>query len=104
MIPEWTERASCIGQWEDFDWCIETLHGTQAVLEATRSEQNKWAWEKHHRAKKALAICWSECPVRQQCLSHALDNNLLLTIRGGYLPPELEVMAKDYQKEQNEQF
>lgn len=72
LVPAWTEQASCIGRWEEFDSNIDT---------------------------DVAMVCWSECSVRRQCLSSAIkseresfkvsgDYIATTGIRGGYTVPE----------------
>lgn len=47
-IPEWSERAACIGRWDEF----------------TETDINEDA---------AAIVCWSECSVRKECLIYTLQ-------------------------------
>lgn len=71
LVPEFSERAACIGKWELFD-----------------QDEND----------EAAVICWSQCPVRKDCLIFTLkqertgprgDGEMVLAgVAGGYTVTE----------------
>lgn len=81
IVPDWTERASCLNQWDIFD------NGFDPYL--TRVCRN--------------------CPVRLECLESALvfeqgeikrglGEFAVVGIRGGYTVPERRDLHKDIQQ------
>lgn len=77
LVPEWTERAACIGRWKEFD----DDYNVNAAFD-----------------------CWSSCSVRRECLVDAMrreraadrvEGSVLATgVRGGYTAPERLVLHK----------
>lgn len=104
LFPEWTERASCADQWELFDSDIETIMGLDDIPLGMTPELYAGMKERDRRNEEAVKICWTQCPVRQECLRDALNQGLEYTVRGGYTPAEREIILKDYQKGQWAQF
>jgi WhiB family redox-sensing transcriptional regulator len=70
--PNWFDRAACKG--EDPAWWHPDGTDNQT------------------RAAKAVAIC-RRCPVRQDCLEHALANDEWLGVWGGTQPSERHRIA-----------
>jgi len=66
-IPEWHKDAACGSREHDpDDWFPD-----KTILGSIKSA-------------RAVRICRRECPVRTQCLQHAMENNEMFGIRGGY--------------------
>ena len=75
LVPEWSEKAACIGRWKEFD-----------------KDDNDMA----------AIVCWNECPVRKECLiytlrmelkSNRVEGDLMVTgVAGGYTAAERRVM------------
>ena len=89
-VPDWHTDAACIGKWEMFD---EPTGDRQ--IEACRT------------------ICFTQCPVRSQCLHDALKTEdpyfLRHTFRGGYMPTERSklmgtINRRDWTWEDSRQF
>lgn len=74
-VPEWSEHAACIGKWEQFD-----------------EDENQ----------DAAVTCWTECPVRKECLISTLKNErkanriegemTVVGVAGGYTVSERRVL------------
>ena len=104
LMPDWTSDAKCLGQWSDFDYDLESIMGLDDVPYGMSVELYAGVVERETRAQRAINICWTECPVRRECLAHALDNGLIESVRGGYTPPELAIIFNKYQQGQSDQF
>lgn len=75
LVPEWSERAACIGKWEQFD-----------------EDENQ----------DAAVTCWTECPVRKECLVFTLKSErnanriegemAMAGVAGGYTVSERRVL------------
>jgi len=87
-IPDWTDEASCVGEWELFDDCQGLSNERITYLRDT---------------------CFNRCPVRQACLSDALkiekDEEWVWTFRGGYTSGERQrILANGWDKDLYKQF
>jgi len=72
--PAWAERSACIGQ-------TEVMYG----IVGNRRDGVSW--------RQARALCAS-CPVRSECLSHAIEQNEWDGMWGGLTPSEREPMRR----------
>jgi hypothetical protein len=104
LFPEWTDQASCAGRWDLFDSDIETIMGLDDLPLGMTPELYAGMVERDRRNAEAVKICWTECPVRQQCLKGALEGGFEYTVRGGYTPAERQVISNNYEKGQWSQF
>ena len=68
FVGEWAERGAC-----------------RAAIAAGEATQDDWYPERWGDASKALRIC-KGCPVRQECLDHAITHNERHGIWGGVGP------------------
>lgn len=104
LVPEWSESAACIGQWDIFDSDIESIMGLDDIPLGMSVELYAAMAERNRRNLVALDICWTQCTVRQECLKAALEQDLEDTIRGGYTPQEREIIRNGYADGQHDQF
>ena len=104
LVPEWSEQAACIGQWDIFDSDIESIMGLEDIPLGMSVQLYAAMKERNRRNELALEICWTKCPVRVPCLKAALEQDLEDTVRGGYLPSEREVMRVGYLLGQHDQY
>lgn len=104
LVPEWSESAACIGQWDIFDSDIESIMGLDDIPLGMSVELYAAMTERNRRNTVALNICWTQCTVRQECLKAALEQGLEDTIRGGYTQAEREIMLQDYESGQHDQY
>ncbi len=82
---DWQEEAHCQGQAPDFDY-DQTLPTKNAVNKPRRVPSNVPA---------AQRVCWTECPVREQCLEFALQiemPNGRAGIYGGLTPNDRDAL------------
>lgn len=103
LFPEWTEQALCADQWELFDNDLEQIMGLEDIPLGMSPALSAGIQERDRQAMEAVRICW-QCPVRQECLRDALNQELEYTIRGGYTPREREIIRNGYKKGDWQQF
>jgi WhiB family redox-sensing transcriptional regulator len=63
------------------------------ALCAGHPDRAAWFGDFPEQTDRAVAVCRA-CPVRQPCLSHALDNEEMLGIWGGTTPRERRRMIR----------
>jgi hypothetical protein len=103
LFPEWTERALCAEQWDLFDNDLEQIMGLEDIPLGMSPALAAGIAPRDRNSEEAIKICW-QCPVRQECLRDALDQELEYTIRGGYTPREREIIREGYSKGDWQQF
>jgi hypothetical protein len=78
---DWQDQAPCQGHAPDFDY-DQTLPTKNAVKKPRRVPSN---------VPEAQRVCWTECPVRAECLNFALQIEMphgRAGIYGGLTPNE----------------
>lgn len=84
--PPWVYQGACRGSENPDAWFPETLYGPGD----RRSPDVQRAYEQQR--DHALALCRG-CPVRVDCLSHALATDTRYGIWGGLTPAQREQLA-----------
>lgn len=83
----WMDHAKCVGH--DPDWWTTADHGRRANPSNERWDQLEESGKNNLRA---LNLC-NQCPVRQDCLQHALRFKLEHGIFGGLYPDQRKNIA-----------
>jgi hypothetical protein len=87
MSLEWQERAYCGGRAPDFDY--------DQVLPNTSKAKNPRPRREPSNVAEAKRVCWSECPVRTECLNFALKIEVprgRAGVYGGLTPNERDAL------------
>jgi len=58
-----------VGEWAREGACAEPGRPRDAWTRDVTTQQDRWV------VSYAKEVCWSECPVRDECLAHALVND-----------------------------
>lgn len=91
-MPDLTAHQRALQRW--FADRVQPLDGEDWRSEAlcAQADPERWFPDKGGNPKPALAIC-AVCPVREQCLAHALANNETYGIWGGKTARQRQELA-----------
>lgn len=54
--------------------------------------------DKHQKTRDAKALCKTPCPIRMECLNHAIENKIRWGIWGGFTGRERREIEKERRK------
>lgn len=82
VSPPWMRQAACKGAAAEL-FFPEEVGGASSNL-----------------ASEAKRVCWTQCPVREECLEHAIVNRERHGVWGGLAPRERARLSKERRVEQ----